>query len=134
MSAAPNVANNLFLMSWKFSHPFSVEQVAGGPSWANYDECGPAFNGTAIVTECFPTNGMPAITYSGLASCVFMDGHAKSLRPTVLFGRMENPSSYEPNSTSMIDWVGSNNPASVGRLYTQQDIQNLANIAAQAYK
>lgn len=132
MSAAPNVASNLFLMSWKYSHPFSVQQVAGGPDHMG-NECGPAFSGTAIISECFPTKGMPAITYSGMASCVFLDGHAKSLKPSLLFGKMENPSSYEPNSTSMIDWVGSNNPASVGKYYTQQGIQDLAGVASKAY-
>lgn len=132
MSAAPNVASNLFLMSWKYSHPFSVEQVAGGSNHMG-NECGPAFTGSAIISECFPTNGMPAITYSGMASCVFLDGHAKSLKPSVLFGKVENASSYEPSSTSMIDWVGSNNPASVGKYYTQQGIQELAGIASKAY-
>jgi len=133
LSSGPNVANNLFLMSWKYSHPFSVQQVAGGPDHMG-EECGPAFSGTAIVSECFSTNGMPAITYSGLASCVFLDGHAKSLKPSVLFGKMEVPASFAPNTTSMIDWVGSNNPASVGLIYTQQDIQNMSGVAAQAYK
>jgi prepilin-type N-terminal cleavage/methylation domain-containing protein len=132
VSSSPDVARNLLLMSWKYSHPFSVQQVAGGPDHMG-DECGPAFDGVNLITECFGTNGKPAITYAGMASCVFLDGHAKSISPSQLFGKVEDPGSYKPSSSSKIDWEGSNNPASVGRYYTQAQMQELARIASAAY-